>query len=118
MSRTSVRRVESGRSQVAKVARQVWPVGRRGDVVGIAAANAVESLETRCLLSGGLQGSYFESANNAADYNRDSVLYSTAKGTRVDPIINFIAPGAGTDQDPNGGGAFNGANGTNQRGIA
>ena len=53
------------------------------------------------LLTGeGLQGSYFESANNAADYNADTVIYSTRKGARVDPIINFIQQGTAGLSNP------------------
>jgi hypothetical protein len=103
MSRTFGRRVvKSVRT------RQGTIVVERPRRLGSAVSNAVESLEQRWLLSGeGLQGSYFESANNAADYNADTVIYSTRKGARVDPTINFIQQGTAANQDPNGGGAFN-----------
>jgi hypothetical protein len=73
-------------------------------------------LEQRWLLSGeGLQGSYFEAPNNLG-FDKNGVIYSNPVGTRVDPKIDFITPGAGADRDPFGGGAFNNAfTGTNLR---
>ncbi|HEY7115278.1 MAG TPA: PA14 domain-containing protein, partial [Tepidisphaeraceae bacterium] len=77
-------------------------------------AQAVEALEGRQLLAAGLHGIYFEAPNNL-NYDRDKVIASTPVGSRNDPIIDFIAPGGAANQDPLGGGAFNGANGANQR---
>src|SRR5438067_10938663 len=108
MSRTHGRRVASGH-------RVVSLRKGRGRTLGSAVANAIEGLEQRWMLDG-LQGSYFEAPGNQ-NYDRNVVIYQNRVGGRIDPIINFIAQGTAANQDPNGGGAVNGANGANQRGI-
>ena len=106
MSRTHSRRVASGH-------RSVSLRKGRGRTIRSAVANAIEGLEQRWMLDG-LQGTYYEAPGNIG-YDRNVVIYSNRTGARVDPIINFIAAGAAANQDPLGGGAFNGANGANQR---
>jgi hypothetical protein len=106
MSRSFVRRVIDNRRSGSRLNR----LGKRTAVL----SRALENLETRQMLAAGLYGTYYEAPGNN-NYNRDVVIASNPVGSRTDPIIDFIANGAGGNQDPNGGGAFNGANGANQR---